>query len=161
VTRPGLTAIDLAGLTRLELAFAFVLAAAASGLVLALGLAERQRTFAFASALGAKTRQLAAFVWSEAAFVTAVGIVLGVLAGWGVSFVLVKILTGVFDLHRSTCSSHRPISPSSEGSPWQRSWRRGGAPSGPPAGPRCRSYGTSKPGSVASPLDRSSSLSTA
>jgi putative ABC transport system permease protein len=97
VTRSGLTAIDLSGLTRIELAFAFVLAAAASGLVLALGLAERQRTFAIASALGAKTRQLAAFVWSEAAFVTVGGIVLGVLAGWGVSFVLVKILTGVFD----------------------------------------------------------------
>jgi putative ABC transport system permease protein len=97
ITRSGLTAIDLSGLTRLELGFAFVLAAAASGLMLSLGLAERQRTFAIASALGAKTGQLAAFVWSEAAFVTAGGIVLGVLAGWGVSFVLVKILTGVFD----------------------------------------------------------------
>ncbi len=97
ITRSGLTAIDLSGLTRLELGFAFVLAAAASGLVLALGLAERQRTFAIASALGARTGQLAAFVWSEAAFVTAGGLVLGALAGWGVSFVLVKILTGVFD----------------------------------------------------------------
>ena len=36
-------------------------------------------------------------MWSEAAFVTAGGLVLGALAGWGVSFVLVKILTGVFD----------------------------------------------------------------
>jgi len=97
ITRSGLTAIDLSGLTRLELAFAFILAAAASGLVLALGLAERQRTFAIASALGAKTRQLAALVWSAAVFVSAGGIVLGVLSGWGLSFVLVKILTGVFD----------------------------------------------------------------
>jgi putative ABC transport system permease protein len=97
ITRSGLTAIDLSGLTKLELAFAFILAAAASGLVLALGLAERRRTFAIASALGAKTRQMATFVWSEAAFVTAGGILLGILAGWGVSFVLVKILTGVFD----------------------------------------------------------------
>jgi putative ABC transport system permease protein len=97
ITRSGLTAIDLSGLTRLELAFAFILAAAASGLVLALGLAERRRMFAIASALGAKTRQMAMFVWSEAAFVTAGGILLGILAGWGVSFVLVKILTGVFD----------------------------------------------------------------
>jgi putative ABC transport system permease protein len=96
-TLSGLAAIDLRGLTRLELAFAFVLAAAASGLVLALGLAERQRTFAIASALGARPRQLAAFVWSEAAFVSIGGAVLGALAGWGVAFVLVKILTGVFD----------------------------------------------------------------
>jgi len=97
VTLSGLTAIDLSGLTRLELAFAFILAAAASGLVLALGLAERRRTFAIASALGARSRQLAAFVWSEAAFVAAGGILLGVLAGWGLSFIIVKILTGVFD----------------------------------------------------------------
>ena len=41
--------------------------------------------------------QLAAFVWTEAAFVTIGGILLGVLAGWGLSFVIVKELTGVFD----------------------------------------------------------------
>jgi putative ABC transport system permease protein len=97
ITLSGLTAIDLSGLTRLELAFAFVLAAAASGLVLALGLLERRRTFAIASALGAHTRQLASFVWSEAIFVAAGGAILGVLSGWGLSFVIVKILTGVFD----------------------------------------------------------------
>jgi putative ABC transport system permease protein len=97
ITLSGLTAIDLSGLTRLELAFAFILAAAASGLVLALGLLERRRTFAIASALGAHTRQLASFVWSEAIFVTVGGVILGVLSGWGLSFVIVKILTGVFD----------------------------------------------------------------
>jgi hypothetical protein len=43
VTLSGLTALDLSGLTRLELAFAFLLAAAASGLALALGLVERRR----------------------------------------------------------------------------------------------------------------------
>ena len=97
ITLSGLTALDLSGLTRLELAFAFILAAAASGLVLALGLVERRRTFAIAAALGARPRQLAAFVWSEAVFVTAGGVLLGVLSGWGLSFVIVKILTGVFD----------------------------------------------------------------
>jgi putative ABC transport system permease protein len=97
ITLSGLTALDLSGLTKLELAFAFILAAAASGLVLALGLGERRRTFAIASALGARASQLAAFVWSEAAFVTIGGILLGVLAGWGLSFVIVKELTGVFD----------------------------------------------------------------
>jgi putative ABC transport system permease protein len=97
ITRSSLTAIDLSGLTRLELAFAFILAAAASGLMLGLGLAERRRTFAIASALGAKTRQLASFVWSEAVYVSAGGVLLGALAGWGLSYMLVKILTGVFD----------------------------------------------------------------
>jgi putative ABC transport system permease protein len=97
ITLSGLTALDLSGLTRLELAFAFILAAAASGLVLALGLVERRRTFAIAAALGARSRQLASFVWSEAIFVTAGGVLLGVLSGWALSFIIVKILTGVFD----------------------------------------------------------------
>ena len=97
ITLSGLTALDLSGLTRLELAFAFVLAAAASGLVLGLGLAERRRTFAIVSALGANTRQLAAFVWSEAVFVTVGGTILGAVAGWLLAFVIVKELTGVFD----------------------------------------------------------------
>jgi putative ABC transport system permease protein len=97
LTLSGLTALDLSGLTRLELAFAFILAAAASGLVLALGLIERRRTFAIAAALGARSRQLASFVWSEAIFVTAGGVLLGVLSGWLLSFIIIKILTGVFD----------------------------------------------------------------
>ncbi|MEP6759462.1 MAG: FtsX-like permease family protein [Actinomycetota bacterium] len=97
ITLSGLTAIDLAGLTKLELVFALLLAAGASGLVLALGLAERRRTFAIASALGAKRRQLGGFVWSEAAFVAVGGLTLGALAGWWIAQVIVKILTGVFD----------------------------------------------------------------
>lgn len=97
ITSSGLTTIDLSGLTRLELTFAFILAVAASGLVLVLGLVERRRMFAIASALGARTRQLASFVWAEAAFVTLGGAILGVLSGWGLSYIIVKILTGVFD----------------------------------------------------------------
>ena len=97
VVGSSLTAVDLAGLTRLELGFALVLAAAATGLVLALGLAERRRTFAIAAALGARRRQLAAFVWAEAAFVTGGGVAAGAVGGWALSEMLVKVLTGVFD----------------------------------------------------------------
>jgi putative ABC transport system permease protein len=97
ITLSGLSAIDLAGLTKLELVFALMLAAGASGLALALGLAERRRTFAIASALGAKGRQLGGFVWSEAAFVAIGGLALGTVAGWWIAQVIVKILTGVFD----------------------------------------------------------------
>lgn len=96
-TLSGLTTVDLSGLTRLELGFAAIFGAAASGLVLALGFAERRRTFAITTALGARSRQLAAFVWSEALFVSLGGALLGGLIGWGVSFILVKVLTGVFD----------------------------------------------------------------
>src|ERR1700674_1628344 len=61
----SLTAVDLAGLTRIELVFAVIMVAGAAGLILALGLTDRQRSFAILSALGAKPRQLSAFLWSE------------------------------------------------------------------------------------------------
>jgi putative ABC transport system permease protein len=93
----SLTAVDLAGLTRVELAFALLLAASATGLVLALGLAERRRTFAIASALGARPRQLGGFVWAEVAFVTLGGLLAGSVGAWALSHMLVKVLTGVFD----------------------------------------------------------------
>jgi putative ABC transport system permease protein len=93
----SLTSVDLSGLTRVELGFALVLAAAATGLVLALGAAERRRTFAIATALGAKARQIGSFVWSEATYVTLGGLALGALGGWLLATMLVKVLTGVFD----------------------------------------------------------------
>ncbi len=97
VTLSSFTAIDLTGLTKLELVFAVILAAAASGLVFILGLSERRRIFAISSALGANARQLSSFVWSEALFMTAGGLILGALAGWSLSLVIVRIMTGVFD----------------------------------------------------------------
>jgi putative ABC transport system permease protein len=87
----------LAGLTRLELTFAVLLAAAAGGLVLAAGLAERRRSLAIISVLGARRRQLRGLVLSEAAVVTAGGLAGGALVAWGLSVMLVKVLTGVFD----------------------------------------------------------------
>ncbi|TAT95976.1 ABC transporter permease (plasmid) [Rhizobium ruizarguesonis] len=93
----SLTAIDLAGLTRLELIFALVMLIASGGLVLGLGLADRERSFAILVALGAKPRQLGAFVWSEAALVVGGGMFLGLLTGVLIAYVLVKLLTGVFD----------------------------------------------------------------
>jgi putative ABC transport system permease protein len=97
VVGSNLTAVELSGLTKVELSFALALAVAASGLALGLGFKERRRTFAIASALGAKGRQLGAFVWGESLFVTAGGLLLGTVAAIGVSDMLVKVLTGVFD----------------------------------------------------------------
>ncbi|MEU9210574.1 FtsX-like permease family protein [Streptomyces sp. NPDC048415] len=93
----SLTSVDLAGLTRIELAFAVLLAAGAGGLVLALGLAERRRTFAIATVLGAGPRQLRGMVLTEALLLTAGGLAGGALIGWALSEMLVKVLTGVFD----------------------------------------------------------------
>jgi putative ABC transport system permease protein len=93
----SLTSVELQGLTRVELAFALLLIAAATGLLLWLGLADRRRTFAIAHALGARSRQLGGFVWTETCFVTAGGILLGGIAAAGLTWMLIKLLTGVFD----------------------------------------------------------------
>jgi putative ABC transport system permease protein len=93
----SLTSVDLAGLTRFELAFAVLIAAGAGGLVLALGLAERRRAFAIAAVLGAGRRQLRGLVLSEAIVVTIGGLAGGALIAWALTRMLVKVLTGVFD----------------------------------------------------------------
>jgi putative ABC transport system permease protein len=93
----SLTAVDLAGLTRVELGFALVLAVASGGLVLGLGLAERRRDLAVVAALGGRRRQLRALIHVDTAVVTAAALLAGAIGGAVLSQILVKVLTGVFD----------------------------------------------------------------
>ena len=93
----SLSAVDLRGLTILELNFAVVFVVGATGLALFLSLSERRRSFAILSALGAKRQHLAAFMWSEAVTILLGGGVVGICLGWLVAFALVKVLAGVFD----------------------------------------------------------------
>jgi putative ABC transport system permease protein len=93
----SLTAVDLHGLTWIELSFAILLIAGASGLVLGLGLIERRRDFALLAAMGANGRQLGAFLWTEGLIILVAGMVLGFATGLGIAKMLVKVLTGVFD----------------------------------------------------------------
>ena len=93
----SLTAVDLHGVTWVELSFAILLIAGASGLVLGLGMIERRRDFALLAAMGAKARQLGAFLWVEGLIILVAGTVLGFLTGFGIAKMLVKVLTGVFD----------------------------------------------------------------
>ncbi|GFG51863.1 ABC transporter permease [Mycolicibacterium agri] len=93
----SLTAVNLAGLTRIELTFGLVLATAAGGLVLTLGLAERRRSFVIAHALGATRRHLRSFVVAEAVILIACGLAAGAVLGAALSRMLVSVLTGVFD----------------------------------------------------------------
>ncbi|MDP9018767.1 MAG: ABC transporter permease [Candidatus Eremiobacteraeota bacterium] len=92
-----LTALDLHGLTTLELFFAALFIATATGLMLALGIAERRRAFAILSAIGARPSQLGAFLWTEALAIVVPGAIFGIALGIGVAQMLVKVLTGVFD----------------------------------------------------------------
>jgi putative ABC transport system permease protein len=100
----SLTAVDLRGLTTLELAFSVMMIAGVTGLVLALGLAERRRSFTILSALGATPRQLGAFLWSEGLIVVVGGAILGIVVGFGMAYALVTLLSGVFDPAPETLS---------------------------------------------------------
>ena len=93
----SLTAVDLGGLTRLELSYAVLLSACTAGLVLALGVLDRRKSFAVMTALGAKRGQLLAFLRSEALVIFVAGSALGVLTGIAVAWMLVRLLAGVFD----------------------------------------------------------------
>jgi putative ABC transport system permease protein len=93
----SLTAVDLAGLTRLELGYAVLMVIGAAGVAFALDLADRRRSFAILAALGAKPRQLGAFLWAEGLLILLAGTVIGLLTGFLVADMLVKLLTGVFD----------------------------------------------------------------
>ncbi|MGB8621357.1 MAG: FtsX-like permease family protein, partial [Paracoccaceae bacterium] len=93
----SLTAISLSGLTRIELTFAVVMAAGAAGLMLSLGFRERKRDFAILAILGARSRQMRAFLWGEGALVLTGGLILGAVSGIVTAQMMVKLLTGVFD----------------------------------------------------------------
>jgi putative ABC transport system permease protein len=93
----SLSAVDLRGLTLLELSFAVVFVAGATGLALFLSFSERRRSFAILSALGAKRQHLAAFMWGEAMTILVGGGLVGICLGLLVAFALVKVLAGVFD----------------------------------------------------------------
>ncbi len=93
----SLTAVNMTRLTRIELAFAVLMAAASAGLMLALGFNDRKRGFAILSAIGAKPAQLGAFLWAEGALVIIGGSVLGLALGGIIAWMMVKLLTGVFD----------------------------------------------------------------
>ncbi len=93
----SLTAVDLHGLTALELGFSVLMIAGVTGLILALGLAERRRSFTILTALGARPSQLGSFLWSEGLFIVIGGAVLGIAVGFGIAYALVTLLAGVFD----------------------------------------------------------------
>jgi putative ABC transport system permease protein len=93
----SLTAIDLRGLTTLELTFAIAAVIASAGLLFGLDVAERRRGFAVLALLGAKRNEIAAFLWSEALFVVGAGLAAGAAIGLVVAYVLVMELEGVFD----------------------------------------------------------------
>jgi putative ABC transport system permease protein len=96
-TASGLAAADLAGLSRIELAFGLGLALACSGLALLLGARQRRRALVLLGALGATPRQRGRFLAAEAWALLLAGVLSGLVIAGTVSYLLIKVLTGIFD----------------------------------------------------------------
>jgi putative ABC transport system permease protein len=93
----GLAATDLTGLSRIELGFGALMALACSGLALLGGIIERRRALVLLAALGASARQRGRFLTAEAEGLVIWGVAGGIAIGAVISFMLVKVLTGIFD----------------------------------------------------------------
>jgi putative ABC transport system permease protein len=93
----GLAGTDLSGLSRLELGFGVLLALACSGLALLGGIVERRRALVLLAALGATPRQRGRFLASEARAMVIAGVIGGAVIGTTIAYLLVKVLTGIFD----------------------------------------------------------------
>ena len=96
-TVSSITTVDLSGISRIEEAFAISLAAAAMILLVAVGMAERRQELATMAAVGASTREVAAFLWTEVALVLVAGLALAAFLGWLLAEMLVALLQHVFD----------------------------------------------------------------
>jgi putative ABC transport system permease protein len=93
----GLAATDLTGLSRLILGFSVPLALACSGLALLGGILERRRALVLLAALGATARQRGRFLATEARAMVVSGMLGGAVVGTLISYLLVKVLNGIFD----------------------------------------------------------------
>lgn len=92
-----LTAIDLRALSAVELAFAVFFVAMATGLTLWLGQSERARTQAVLLSLGASQTEIRSFTWGEGLVMLGIGLPFGATIGTAVAWMLVRLLSGVFD----------------------------------------------------------------
>lgn len=97
ITATGLVAVDVRGLSLVNLVFGALATLWSVGLLLAIGFTERRRSFVILRALGATTRHLAAFAVSEAGAVVVLGGTAGAILGGSVAWILVRVLHGVFD----------------------------------------------------------------
>ncbi len=96
-TTSSITTVDLTGISKIEEAFALLLAAAAMALFVAVAVAERRLELATMAALGASLREIAAFLWTEAALVLAGSLAFAALLGLLIAKMLVAMLQHVFD----------------------------------------------------------------
>lgn len=93
----SLTALNLHGLATIELAYTVAILAIGVLVALLTGLAERRGEFAGLRAIGASSRQMAAFIVAEALLIAALALSAGAVVGGVLGSMLVTILTAIFD----------------------------------------------------------------
>jgi putative ABC transport system permease protein len=96
-TATSITTVDLRGISKILEAFTVLLAAAAMALFVALAQIERRQEFATMAAVGARLKDIRAFIWSEAGLVLVAGVLLAGALGLVLSEMLVAMLQHVFD----------------------------------------------------------------
>ena len=79
------------------LGFGVLLALACSGMALLGGIVERRRALVLLAALGATARQRGRFLATEARVLVVSGLLGGAFIGATIAYLLVKVLTGIFD----------------------------------------------------------------
>lgn len=93
----SLTAVDMAALGSVELGFAALFVAMATGLILWLGQSERTKSNAILLSLGASRREVRSLIWGETLMGAGIGLPVGALIGVIDAWMLVRLLSGVFD----------------------------------------------------------------
>ncbi len=93
----SLTALNLHGLATIELAYTVAILTIGVLIALLVGLAERRGEFAALRAIGASSRQMGAFVHTEALLVGVLAVVTGAVVGAALGSMLVTIMTAIFD----------------------------------------------------------------
>ena len=91
------TSVDLSRLVLVDLGFAIVIVGLGVMLFLGAAFADRSSELATLVAIGAEPRQVLATLSIEAAAITGVAVVAGVLVGLAIGAMLVGVLTGIFD----------------------------------------------------------------
>src|SRR5581483_2861642 len=97
IAASGLVAVDVGGLTEIEIVFATLIALGGVSLLLVLTFVERSRSFVILRALRVTTRQVTGLASAEAGSVLFVGLATGTAIGGTLGWILVKVLRGVFD----------------------------------------------------------------
>lgn len=102
--RSSLTALNIAGLVRLDTFFVLLMSVAAVTIFVFGLMLQRRREYVTLRAMGLGVRDLRSLVLREAALVTFCGLASGILVGMAIAVLFVRVLRGLFILEPAVAS---------------------------------------------------------